>query len=182
MYPRRPSTPTTGEPTEAMFPSPFSEPGAPPAPGAFPEPGAFPDPGVEPLLRLAFAEADLPALRDRVSRSAAGAGLDRERLFDFVLAAHELAANSVMHAGGAGMLRLWATSGELVCEVSDDGVLPDPEVGSRQPNLSGSGGAGLWIVRQACDAVQIRSVPGEGTTVRMLMMLASRPVRDPVGP
>ena len=165
-----------------MFPSPFPEPGALPTPGAFAEPGVLPEPGVEPLLRVAFVEADLPALRDRVASSAAGAGLDRERLPDFVLAAHELAANSVMHAGGAGLLRLWAAGGELVCEVSDHGVLPDPEIGSRRPNLSASGGAGLWIVRQACDAVQIRSVPGEGTTVRMRMALAPRPVRDRVGP
>lgn len=150
-------------------------------PGARPEPGSLPEPAVEPLLRLAFAEADLPALRDRVSLCAAGAGLDRERLPDFVLAAHELAANSVMHAGGGGMLRLWAAGGELVCDVSDHGVLADPEIGSRRPNLSASGGAGLWIVRQACDGVQIRSVPGEGTTVRMRMALAPRPVRDPAG-
>ena len=133
-------------------------------------------------MRRVFAEADLPALRDCVSRAAAGAGLERERLLDFVLAAHELAANSVMHAGGAGLLRLWLAGGELICEVSDHGVIADPEAGRRQPNLSGRGGAGLWIVRQACDGVQIRSVAGEGTTVRMRMALAPGPVRDTVSP
>lgn len=145
-------------------------------------PSPFPEPAVEPLVRLVFAEADLPELRDRVSHVAAGAGLDPERRFDFVLAAHELAANSVMHAGGTGLLRLWAVGGELVCEVSDHGVLADPEAGSRRPNLSASGGAGLWIVRQACDGMQIRSVPGEGTVVRMRMALEARRARGCVVP
>ena len=146
-------------------------------------PSPFPEPRAEPLLRIAFAEADLPALRDAVTSAAAAAGLDQDRLPDFVLAAHELAVNSVMHAGGAGLLRLWVERDELVCEVSDRGVLANPETaGLSRPNLSATGGAGLWIVRQASDAVQIASVPGQGTAVRMRMTLAPRPVRGAVGP
>ncbi len=70
-----------------------------------------------------------------------------------------------------------------MCEVSDRGVLANPETaGLSRPNLSATGGAGLWIVRQASDAVQIASVPGQGTAVRMRMTLAPRPVRGAVGP
>lgn len=134
----------------------------------------FPEPGGEPLCLLRFTDPDdLPRLRAEVGKAAEAVGLDPRRVPDFVLSAHELAANSVMHAGGAGLLRLWAQDGNLVCEVSDDGALEDASAGRRPPDLSGDGGAGLWIVRQACDAVQIRSVPGQGTTVRMQMTLGA---------
>jgi anti-sigma regulatory factor (Ser/Thr protein kinase) len=142
-------------------------------------PSPFPEPAAEPVLRFAFAEADLPQLRAAVARAAQDAGLGAARLPDFVLCAHELAANSVMHAGGSGLLRLWAHGGELVCEVSDHGVFADPEAGRSRPNLSATGGAGLWIVRQACDAVQIRTVAGQGTAVRMRMTLEPGPEPDP---
>ncbi|HET9168857.1 MAG TPA: ATP-binding protein [Actinospica sp.] len=135
---------------------------------------AFPEPATEPLCVLRFADPDdLPRLRHEVGKAAEAAGLDPRRVPDFVLSAHELAANSVMHTGGGGVLRLWAEGGALVCEVADQGALPDPTAGERRPDLSGQGGAGLWIVRQACDAVRIRSVPGEGTAVRMEMTLAA---------
>ena len=132
----------------------------------------FPEPATEPLCVLRFADADdLPRLRTEVGKAAEAAGLDRRRVPDFVLSAHELAANSVMHADGGGMLRLWAEDGCLICEVADHGGLEDVTVGQRRPDLSGRGGAGLWIVRQACDALLIRSVPGQGTAVRMEMTL-----------
>lgn len=145
-------------------------------------PSPFPEPCAEPVFRRVFAEADLPALRTAVSRAARGAGLAEDRLPDFVLAAHELAANSVMHAGGSGLMRVWVCEGELICEVGDRGALADPEAGRTRPNLSATGGAGLWIVREACDAVEIRSVPGQGTAVRMRMRLGPRPVPAHAGP
>lgn len=133
---------------------------------------AFPEPANEPLCVLRFDDPDdLPRLRHEVGHAAEVAGLDPLRVPDFVLAAHELAANSVMHADGGGMLRLWTEQDSLICEVADHGALPDPSAGQRRPDLSGHGGAGLWIVRQACDVVEIRSVPGQGTAVRMEMTL-----------
>ena len=135
---------------------------------------AFPEPASEPLCVLRFDDPDdLPRLRHEVGQVAEAAGLDPLRVPDFVLSAHELAANSVMHTDGGGLLRLWAEGGALVCEVTDHGALANPNVGERRPDLSGRGGAGLWIVRQACDAVEIRSVPGQGTSVRMEMTLAA---------
>ena len=133
----------------------------------------FPEPAAEPLCLLRFAEPDLPRLRAAVGRAAADAGLDPRRVPDFVLSAHELAANSVMHADGGGVLRVWIQDGDLVCEVSDHGALADAAAGRRRPDLTGDGGAGLWIVRQACDLVEIRSVPGRGTAVRMQMTLGA---------
>lgn len=143
----------------------------------------FPEPATEPLFVLRFTEPDLPRLRAAVGAAAAGAGLDPRRVPDFVLSAHELAANSVMHADGGGLLRLWVQDGSLICEVADHGTLENVSAGRRRPDLSGDGGAGLWIVRQACDAVQIRSVPGQGTAVRMQMRLIDDDGRAPtLGP
>ena len=142
---------------------------------------AFPEPAAEPLCVLRFTEPDLPRLRSVVGKTAESAGLDPRRVSDFVLSAHELAANSVMHADGGGLLRLWVQNGALICEVSDHGELENVSAGRRRPDLSGDGGAGLWIVRQACDAVQIRSVPGQGTTVRMQMTLGPGGQRTPAG-
>ena len=139
----------------------------------------FPEPAAEPLCALRFSEPDLPRLRAAVGQAAKGAGLDPRRVPDFVLSAHELAANSVMHADGRGLLRLWIQDGSLVCEVADRGALADVSVGRRRPDLSGEGGAGLWIVRQACDAVEIRSVPGQGTAVRLQMTLGDGDGRLP---
>jgi anti-sigma regulatory factor (Ser/Thr protein kinase) len=136
---------------------------------------AFPEPATEPLCVLRFTEPDdLPRVRDEVAKAAETAGLEPGRVADFVLSAHELAANSVMYAGGGGMLRLWTEDDHLICEVADRGVMDDPSAGQRRPDLSGRGGAGLWIVRQACDGVEIRSVPGRGTAVRIEMFLPQR--------
>jgi len=131
----------------------------------------FPELTAEPLFLRHFSEPDLPRLRDAVGREALRAGLDPGRVSDFVLAAHELAANSVVHAGGRGSLRLWTLEDSLICEVRDDGVFEDAVAGRRPPPLTGDGGAGLWIVREACDLVEIRSLPGHGTIARMLMNL-----------
>lgn len=131
----------------------------------------FPELTAEPVFLRYFGEPDLPKLRDAVGREALRAGLDPGRASDFVLAAHELAANSVVHAGGRGWLRLWTLDDSLICEVRDDGVFEDAAAGRRRPPLTGDGGAGLWIVREACDLVEISSLPGHGTIARMLMKL-----------
>ena len=56
--------------------------------------------------------------------------MDATRRNDLVLAANEIATNSVRHAGGWGLLRVWRDAGALVCEVTDHGsglgALPAP--------------------------------------------------------
>jgi anti-sigma regulatory factor (Ser/Thr protein kinase) len=122
-----------------------------------------------------FGASDLPALRDTVRRAAVEAGLGPRRVTDFVLAVHELAANSVMHGGGGGELRLWVEGGALVCEVHDRGELFETAaLAARREARHGTraeGGYGLWIVRQACDSTEIRQVRGQGTVVRVAALL-----------
>jgi anti-sigma regulatory factor (Ser/Thr protein kinase) len=127
--------------------------------GALPAPPGAAD-------EIAFTRDLLSEVRKFVSARAQRAGLMGRRVADAVLAANELATNSVRHAGGDGTLRIWRQDGALVCEVRDGGQITDPLVGQRRPTPDQSSGRGLWIVNQLCDLVQIRSSP-DGTVVRM---------------
>lgn len=123
-----------------------------------------------PVETLPFAGAELPLVRETVTRRAAQAGIEAHRAADLVLAIHELATNSVRHGGGTGVLRVWEDALSLACEVSDAGHIDDPLAGRRHPPLSSEGGRGLWLANQLGDLVQLRSSPA-GTAVRVLTWL-----------
>lgn len=127
--------------------------------------GELPAPTAPPES-LGFGLAELAEVRERVAAAAGEAGLDPREVADLVTAASELAANSVMHGGGTGTLRLWRENGTVLTEVEDRGRIDDPLVGRRRPVITQEGGRGLWLANQLCDLVQIRS--GEwGTVVRL---------------
>jgi anti-sigma regulatory factor (Ser/Thr protein kinase) len=116
------------------------------------------------VLEQAFDRDSLYALRSAVAAHAADAGLPRQRVYDVVTAAHELAANAVRHGAGHGRLRLWADGRSLHCQVSDDGPVnggagrPDAAEWQREH------AHGLWIVDQLADVVSLDRHP-VGTTV-----------------
>lgn len=113
-----------------------------------------------------FTVETLRSVHGAVLDRAREAGVSFERSCDLALAVHEVATNSVVHAGGKGVLRTWCRAGALVCEVRDRGQIADPLIGRHQPDLYSQHGRGLWMVNQLCDLVQIRS-HGGGTTVRI---------------
>jgi anti-sigma regulatory factor (Ser/Thr protein kinase) len=115
-----------------------------------------------------FDRGSLDELRALVAHRGRAAGLPPGRVDDFVLAVSEAAANSVSHAGGQGVLRVWEEDDALVCEVRDPGVVEDPLVGRRPPTFDRWGGWGLYIAHQLCDLVQLRS-GALGTVVRLHM-------------
>jgi len=115
-----------------------------------------------------FGKADLRHVRQLVSKRAGTAGLDIRRTEDLVLAACEVATNSIQHGGGEGTLLVWYEDGKLICDVRDTGCITDPLVGRERPSIDRPGGRGLWIANQLCDLVQIRSGE-EGTQVRLQM-------------
>ncbi len=117
-----------------------------------------------------FGQADLAGLRSMVARLADQARLDRAAADDLVLAAHELATNSVLHGGGVGRLRSWHEPGALVVEISDSGVIKDPLVGRDLLQDYAENGRGVWMANQLCDLVQVRSGQA-GTVVRLFAWL-----------
>jgi anti-sigma regulatory factor (Ser/Thr protein kinase) len=120
------------------------------------------------VLEVPFTRDDLAALRAIVADRARRAGLRSPRRSDLVLAVNELATNSVRHARGGGVLRVWEEAGELVCEVEDEGRIRDPLAGRVRPVDDRPGGRGLWMVNHLCDFVQLRVVP-TGSLVRVRM-------------
>lgn len=134
--------------------------------GQLPRPGATPE-------TFAFDLTGLGEVRHRVAAAAEGAGMDPQGVADLVIAASELAANSVVHGGGSGTLRLWQEDGSLLTEVEDRGRIEEPLVGRRRPDVSQGGGRGLWLANRLCDLVQIRS-GAAGTTVRLHLLARDR--------
>jgi anti-sigma regulatory factor (Ser/Thr protein kinase) len=126
----------------------------------------LPPPEAEPE-ELAFGLSGLAGIRRHVAAFAAAAGLG-ERSDDLVIATHEVAANSVRHGGGAGVLRTWRTATGAACEIQDAGFIAEPLVGRLRPPVTAIGGKGIWLANQLCDLVQVRSSRA-GTTVRLRM-------------
>lgn len=120
------------------------------------------------LIAEAFDQAQVTELRHSVTSCAHAAGLDGQRLDDFVLAVNELITNAVRHGGGQGWLRLWQGADELVCEVSDHGRgISAQRLGDRsRPAPDTAGGWGLWLARELSDAMEVETSPA-GTTVRI---------------
>jgi anti-sigma regulatory factor (Ser/Thr protein kinase) len=124
--------------------------------------------GAPPAAAEALAyETDLAPVRRLVERHARHAGLAGERAVDLVLAVNEIAANTISHTAGGGVLHVWHTGEEILCQVHDTGRITDPMAG-RVRHGPDDRGHGLWLVNQVCDLVELRS--GEhGTTVRIHM-------------
>jgi anti-sigma regulatory factor (Ser/Thr protein kinase) len=127
---------------------------------------------------------DLRPVRALVAAEADRAGLSGSRRTDLVIAASEVAANTLKHTGGAGLVRVWITAEEILCQFDDSGHIKDPLAGYGRPSGDEPGGQGLWLVNQVCDLAEIRST-ALGTTIRMHMFRdvqhASRVNREPVG-
>jgi anti-sigma regulatory factor (Ser/Thr protein kinase) len=115
---------------------------------------------------MAFTAEDLRGLRRFVTRRSASAMLSATRTEQLVLAVNELAANSVRHGGGQGILRMWREAETLVCEVEDSGRIEDPLVGCSRPSPDQCSGFGVWLANHLCDLVQIRST-SKGSLVRV---------------
>lgn len=122
-----------------------------------------PPAGTEVTVRF---DADLARTRRRVSAWAVTSGLPGEQLERLLLAVNEVVTNAVEHGGGHGEIRLW-TDGPIVrCDVTDPGHMDTPFPGYLPPRLTGLRGHGMWVVRQVCDLVEIRTgLPG--TQVRL---------------
>ncbi len=133
----------------------------------------FPLPEPPPsALRLAFDGLDqLAGLRVFMTSYATWAGAATQSVEQFVQAVDEIATNAIEHGGGSGVLRVWTGPQTMSCEVVDTGAgLHDPLAGHLPPPPGRTGLCGLWVARQFCDLVEVRSNPA-GTTVRLHLTL-----------
>ena len=131
--------------------------------------GELADPAGNPA-ELHFTIEELAQMRRFVSAGARRGGLGLARTEDLVLAANELATNSVQHGGGRGVVRVWRENGALLCDVRDAGRIDKPLVGRVRPRPDQAGGRGVWLANQLCDLVQIRS-GDSGSVVRLRMSI-----------
>ncbi|MEH0935593.1 ATP-binding protein [Micromonospora psammae] len=120
------------------------------------------------LIAEAFDQAQVTGLRHSVTSCAHSAGLDGQRLDDFVLAVNELITNAVRHGGGRGWLRLWRRGDAVVCEVADHGRgISARRLDDRsRPAPETAGGWGLWLARELSDTMEVET-GAAGTTVRI---------------
>jgi anti-sigma regulatory factor (Ser/Thr protein kinase) len=116
---------------------------------------------------------DLRRVRDFVAGHARAAGLPAARAAELVLAASEVAANTLRHSGGGGTVRCWQVPGELICELRDSGCITDPLAGRRLPRPEQAGGHGLWLVNRCVDLAEVRT-GRHGTATRLHVRLPRR--------
>jgi anti-sigma regulatory factor (Ser/Thr protein kinase) len=111
-------------------------------------------------------DGDPAPVRRFVVSEAARLGLPGARLDDLILAVNEVATNAIRHGAGNGQVRVWRDRRYVLCEVFDPGQATNGLFGMVPPNPDSEGGHGMWITRQLCDLVEIRTLPS-GTTVRL---------------
>ncbi|GAA0424420.1 sensor histidine kinase [Streptomyces luteireticuli] len=135
----------------------------------------LPDPSrAAEVVSFDFDDTLLADARYLVVTRAAQLGLAPERWDDLSLAVGELTANSVVHGGGRGSVRVWAEDGHVVWEVRDRGRIHDPLAGRRPARPGLPGGRGLLLVHALSDLVRTHTGP-EGTTTRCLLRRAPSP-------
>ncbi|MFB4277186.1 MULTISPECIES: anti-sigma factor RsbA family regulatory protein [unclassified Nonomuraea] len=118
---------------------------------------------------IRFTARELKRLRQSVGDYARAAGMDRNLITSLVISVSEIAANSVEHGAGYGTIAMWVDGGELICEIADPGgALDDPLPGYIPPEPESPRGYGLWISRQLCDLVELRT---EGGVLRVRLHL-----------
>lgn len=123
-------------------------------------------------LRLRFSGVgQLFTLRDFVTSYAAWAGAAIQDVEQFVQAVDEVATNALEHGGRSGVLRVWTGPHTMSGEVSDTRTeLHDPLAGRLPTGRLAARGRGLWLARQLCDLVELRTSPA-GTNVRLHLNL-----------
>lgn len=138
------------------------------------EPGAFtgardhlPLPPPPPEAAEIDFDGDLHRMRQRVRTAAAPLGLSRDGVDRLLLTVNEVAANAVEHGGGHGRITIWAGETTVVCDVTDPGKLETSLPGYLPPGPAARRGHGLWVVRQLCELLEVRSDDTSGTHFRL---------------
>jgi anti-sigma regulatory factor (Ser/Thr protein kinase) len=141
-------------------------------------PVAEPPPGA---ASIGFGRGeDLVNVRQFLREQIRAAGLEGEAAHLLLAGAGEVITNALVH--GRAPRRLWVyTEGPtLVCHVHDGGPgIADPLATYLAPDRHATQGHGLWLSRQACDALEV-AADGAGTHVRLLTRLRHPGGQEPV--
>ena len=104
---------------------------------------------------LEIEVATTRAMRRQISDALSDA-LGSTRLDDVLLAATELATNSLLHGAPPVTVRLWNVGdGVLIDVVDHGGAIADPLADLRPLNGGSHGGYGLWLVGELADEITI---------------------------
>jgi len=132
----------------------------------------------------------VPSIPDRISEvdeflesALRKAEIAEEIIADVAIAVTEIVNNAINHGNARNperlvVMRLTIDPKEIKVEVTDEGegfdpgIIPDPLA---QENLLREVGRGIFIVRHLMDTVDIDSVPGRGTMVRITKQLNPPP-------
>ena len=109
-------------------------------------------------------------VREFVAHEGRRYGLPRERVDDLVIIVNEVTTNAIRHGAGYGTVLVWREGRRLLCEVTDPGEAKGDLFGAVPPDPESDHGHGLWVARQLCDLLEIRTRQ-PGTTIRMHMRL-----------
>lgn len=94
-------------------------------------------------------------------------GLTGERVQMLVAAVHEATAYLLAHGTGGVAARTWAQAGAIVCDLHQpSGKLADPFLGFRPLTSEPADDDGLWLARQVCDTLELRT-GDDGCTPRL---------------
>ncbi len=98
-----------------------------------------------------FGAGELAQVRNLVDGHAARLGIGGGRAYDYVLAVDEVAANSIVHGGGSGTLRVWRHGDCLTIEIHDRGVVRRPSAVGRgpRPRWTATAAACGWCTNSA---------------------------------
>jgi anti-sigma regulatory factor (Ser/Thr protein kinase) len=138
-------------------------------PGSLPPECDSPLPAPPASAETLAYDRELRPIRHLVAQHAHEAGLSVDRAASLVLAASEIAANTLRHTRGGGTFHVWHTQTEILCQLHDQGCISDPLAGRRR-RPADAPGHGLWVVNQLCDLVELRTGRA-GSTFRLHMWL-----------
>lgn len=129
----------------------------------FESPGQFlPGKPVDPPPATPVLEFEPEDFRHVVAERALAVGLEPGRVADFVLAAHEVAANAFRHGRPPVRVHVWTSGSEIICRIADAGSgISDPLAGWVPPSTEANGGWGLPIARQLSDVVEVSRRNGD---------------------
>ena len=116
------------------------------------------------VAEMSYASPDdLAVLRRFLDDQAALAGSTADQSERLKLAVNEVVTNTLRHTCFGGVLRMWADSRRVVCEVTDCGRLRRSAMGPPAAPDDRGAGRGMYLARQLCDDFQIEAGPGRVT-------------------